>query len=96
MGLSCYRRHPESSGQALGAFAIKASQFDSQPDQAGHEHDQLKSGQEELFVQMSATLPIRKASGPWPETEIAICRHFWCPRLESNQPHELLRGLLSA
>jgi quercetin dioxygenase-like cupin family protein len=42
------RRTPVA--QALGALVIKANQFDSQPDQAGHEHDELKSGQEELYV----------------------------------------------
>ena len=42
------RRTPVA--QALGALAIKANQFDSQPGQAGHEHDELKSGQEELYV----------------------------------------------
>ena len=42
------RRTPVA--QALGALAIKANQFDSQPGQLGHEHDELKTGQEELFV----------------------------------------------
>ena len=42
------RRTPVA--QALGALAIRANQFDSQPGQLGHEHDELKSGQEELFV----------------------------------------------
>ncbi|HEY5387754.1 MAG TPA: hypothetical protein VIL79_07605 [Thermoleophilia bacterium] len=42
------RRTPVS--RALGALAIKANQFDSQPDQAGHEHDELASGQEEIYV----------------------------------------------
>lgn len=47
------RRTPVA--QALGALAIKANQFDSEPDQAGHEHDELKSGQEELFVPLRGT-----------------------------------------
>ncbi len=47
------RRTPVA--QALGAFAIKGNQFDSQPDQLGHEHDELKSGQEELFVPLRGT-----------------------------------------
>jgi len=42
------RRTPVA--RALGALAIKANQFDSEPDQAGHEHDELKTGQEELYV----------------------------------------------
>ena len=47
------RRTPVA--QALDALAIKANQFDSQPDQVGHEHDELKSGQEELFVPLRGT-----------------------------------------
>jgi len=47
------RRTPVA--QALGAAAIKANQFDSQPDQAGHEHDELTSGQEELYVPLRGT-----------------------------------------
>jgi quercetin dioxygenase-like cupin family protein len=42
------RRTPVA--QALGAAAIKANQFDSQPDQVSPEHDELKSGQEDLYV----------------------------------------------
>ena len=42
------RRTPVA--RALGALAIKANQFDSQPDQVGHEHDELESGQEEIYV----------------------------------------------
>ena len=47
------RRKPLA--QALGALAIKANQFDSQPGQLGHEHDELKTGQEELFVPLRGT-----------------------------------------
>ena len=47
------RRMPVA--QALNALAIKANQFDSQPDQLGHEHDELKSGQEELYVPLRGT-----------------------------------------
>jgi quercetin dioxygenase-like cupin family protein len=47
------RRKPVA--QALEALAIKANQFDSQPDQLGHEHDELKSGQEERFVPLRGT-----------------------------------------
>ena len=42
------RRTPVA--QALDALAIKANQFDSPPDHLDLEHDELKSGQEELFV----------------------------------------------
>ena len=42
------RRTPVA--QALKALAIKVNQFDSPPGHLGYEHDELKSGQEELFV----------------------------------------------
>lgn len=42
------RRTPVT--QALGALAIRANQFDSQPNEASHEHDELSSSQEELYV----------------------------------------------
>jgi quercetin dioxygenase-like cupin family protein len=45
------RRTPVA--QALGAEAIRANQFDSQPGQTGHEHDELESGQEEIYVALS-------------------------------------------
>jgi mannose-6-phosphate isomerase-like protein (cupin superfamily) len=47
------RRTPVA--QALGAVAIRANQFDSQPNEAGHEHDELRSGQEELYVVLRGT-----------------------------------------
>ena len=34
----------------LEASAIKVNQFDSQPEQAGKEHDETKSGQEEIYI----------------------------------------------
>jgi quercetin dioxygenase-like cupin family protein len=42
------RRKPIA--RALGAKAIKMNQFDNQPDQAGKEHDERESGQEEIYV----------------------------------------------
>jgi quercetin dioxygenase-like cupin family protein len=45
------RRTPVAA--ALEALAIKANQFDSPPGHPGFEHDELKSGQEELFVPLS-------------------------------------------
>jgi quercetin dioxygenase-like cupin family protein len=47
------RRRPVA--QALGAAAIRANQFDSQPDQAGHAHDEARSGQEEIYVPLGGT-----------------------------------------
>jgi hypothetical protein len=40
------RRKPIA--RALGGRAVKLNQFDSQPGQAGSEHDEFESGQEEL------------------------------------------------
>ena len=45
------RRTPVA--KALEALAIRANQFDSPPGHPGYEHDELKSGQEELFVPLS-------------------------------------------
>jgi quercetin dioxygenase-like cupin family protein len=42
------RRKPIAS--MLGAQAIRMNQFDNQPDQAGKEHDERESGQEEIYV----------------------------------------------
>ena len=42
------RRTPVA--QALEALALRANQFDSPPGYEGFEHDELTSGQEELFV----------------------------------------------
>ena len=42
------RRKPVAA--ELGARAIKVNQFDSQPGQPGKEHDEVESGQEEIYV----------------------------------------------
>jgi len=42
------RRKPVAA--ELAARAIKVNQFDSQPGQAGKEHDEVQSGQEEIYV----------------------------------------------
>jgi quercetin dioxygenase-like cupin family protein len=42
------RRKPVAA--ELGARAIKVNQFDSQPEQAGREHDETQSGQEEIYI----------------------------------------------
>jgi quercetin dioxygenase-like cupin family protein len=42
------RRKPVAA--TLGARAIRMNQFDNQPEQAGKEHDELQSGQEEIYV----------------------------------------------
>jgi quercetin dioxygenase-like cupin family protein len=42
------RRKPIARG--LAAEAVKLNQFDSQPGQAGFEHDERESGQEEVYI----------------------------------------------
>jgi quercetin dioxygenase-like cupin family protein len=42
------RRKPIA--RQLGAKAIRMNQFDNEPDQAGKEHDERESGQEEIYV----------------------------------------------
>jgi quercetin dioxygenase-like cupin family protein len=42
------RRKPIAA--ALGARAIKLNRFDNEPDQAGKEHDERGSGQEEIYI----------------------------------------------
>ena len=43
----------------LGARAVKLNQFDSQPGQAGHEHDERESGQEEVYIPLRGTGVLR-------------------------------------
>jgi quercetin dioxygenase-like cupin family protein len=42
------RRKPIARG--LAAEAVKLNQFDSEPGQAGFEHDERESGQEEVYI----------------------------------------------
>jgi quercetin dioxygenase-like cupin family protein len=42
------RRKPVAA--TLVARALRMNQFDNQPDQAGKEHDERESGQEEIYV----------------------------------------------
>ena len=43
----------------LGARAIKLNRFDPQPGQAGFEHDERKSGQEEIYLAVEGDGVIR-------------------------------------
>ena len=43
----------------LGARALRLNQFDSQPGQAGFEHDERESGQEEVYVPLRGTGVLR-------------------------------------
>ena len=45
--------------RALEARAIKLNQFDSQPGQAGFEHDERKSGQEEIYLPLQGSGVLR-------------------------------------
>jgi quercetin dioxygenase-like cupin family protein len=50
----------------LGARAIKMSRFDSQPNQEGFAHDELKSGQEEIYFAVEGDGLIRVGSDEIP------------------------------
>lgn len=52
------RRKPIAA--ALGARAIKLNRFDSVPGQAGKEHDERETGQEEIYIAVggSGTLAV--------------------------------------
>jgi quercetin dioxygenase-like cupin family protein len=43
----------------LGARAIRLNQFDSEPGQEGHEHDERESGQEEIYIPLRGSGVLR-------------------------------------
>lgn len=45
--------------KALEARAVKLNQFDSQPGQAGFEHDERESGQEEVYIPLRGSGVLR-------------------------------------
>jgi quercetin dioxygenase-like cupin family protein len=45
--------------RSLGAEAVKLNQFDNQPGQAGREHDESESGQEEIYTALQGSGVIR-------------------------------------
>jgi quercetin dioxygenase-like cupin family protein len=45
--------------RALEARAVKLNQFDSQPGQAGFEHDERESGQEEVYIPLRGSGVLR-------------------------------------
>jgi quercetin dioxygenase-like cupin family protein len=51
------RRKPIA--RSLEARAVKLNQFDSQPGQAGSEHDEVESGQEEIYIPLRGTGVLR-------------------------------------
>jgi quercetin dioxygenase-like cupin family protein len=51
------RRKPIARG--LGARAVRLNQFDSQPGQERHEHDERESGQEEIYFALRGTGVLR-------------------------------------
>ena len=51
------RRKPIA--RALGAEAIKLNRFDNQPRQAGKEHDERDTGQEEIYLAVAGSGWIR-------------------------------------
>jgi quercetin dioxygenase-like cupin family protein len=51
------RRKPIA--RTLEARAVKLNQFDSQPGQAGNEHDERESGQEEVYIPLRGSGVLR-------------------------------------
>jgi quercetin dioxygenase-like cupin family protein len=51
------RRKPVA--RELGARAVRLNQFDSQPGQPGSEHDELESGQEEVYIPLRGSGVLR-------------------------------------
>jgi len=51
------RRKPIARG--LGARGVRLNQFDSQPGQAGSEHDERESGQEEVYIPLRGSGVLR-------------------------------------
>ena len=51
------RRKPIA--RTLGAQAIRLNRFDSQPGQAGKEHDESQTGQEEIYIPVAGRGRIR-------------------------------------
>ncbi|HET7857172.1 MAG TPA: cupin domain-containing protein [Gaiellaceae bacterium] len=47
---SAFEERRKPVARELGAAAIRMNQFDNQPGQAGKEHDERESGQEEIYV----------------------------------------------
>jgi quercetin dioxygenase-like cupin family protein len=47
---SSFEGRRKTIARALEARAVKLNQFDSEPDQAGKEHDERESGQEEIYI----------------------------------------------
>ena len=45
--------------QELGAVAIRLNRFDNQPGQEGKEHDESRSGQEEIYIPVEGSGCIR-------------------------------------
>jgi quercetin dioxygenase-like cupin family protein len=58
------RRKPIA--RELGARAIRLNRFDSQPGQEGSAHDELESGQEEIYVPVSGSGVIRVGAAEVP------------------------------
>jgi quercetin dioxygenase-like cupin family protein len=50
----------------LEARAVKLNQFDSQPGQLGHEHDERESGQEEVYIPLRGSGVLRVSGAEIP------------------------------
>ena len=72
------RRKPVGRTLEVRAFGI--NQFDSSPGQAGFEHDEAESGQEEVYVALAGSGEIRIGSESVPLAPGATC---WCHRRQA-------------
>jgi len=57
--VSSFEGRRKTIARALEARAVKLNQFDSQPGQAGSEHDERGSGQEEVYVPLRGSGVLR-------------------------------------
>jgi quercetin dioxygenase-like cupin family protein len=56
---SSFEGRRKTIARSLEARAVKLNQFDSQPGQAGSEHDERESGQEEVYIPLRGSGVLR-------------------------------------
>jgi quercetin dioxygenase-like cupin family protein len=66
----------------LGTRAVRLNQFDSQPGQAGKEHDERESGQEEVYLSLRGEGVLRVAGE---EVELRPGRYVLVPPEATRQ-----------
>jgi quercetin dioxygenase-like cupin family protein len=56
---SSFHERRKAVARELGAAAIRMNQFDNEPGQAGKEHDERESGQEEIYISLRGSGVLR-------------------------------------